>query len=98
MPCIKTGAQIYLENYGEFCWCDAFELGDVAYFRIVQRSREPLSQAIGEVWYVVNDFDNWYDKEDPLSTLISNNFRKIETRAARFAEEANIIARRNGHA
>lgn len=77
MTCTRTGAHIYLWQYGEFAYCDAFEVkgnwddtkgsGDVAYFRIVQTSHQPLRPL---VHYIVHDVDNWF-KDFPTSTLIT---------------------------
>lgn len=84
MPCTKTGAQIYIEQWGEFAWCDAFQVGDVAYFRIVERSREPFEHGKAEVFYRVKSFDSWFDRDsDRTSTMISNDFDYMDSEATR---------------
>jgi len=86
MPCKKTGCQIYLRTHNEFLWCDAFEVGEVAYFRCVDRSRTPYDHADEEIYYIVDDFDNWLDKDSGrTSTIITNQFKQYENRADRLA-------------
>ena len=71
MTCTKTGCHIYIEPYQEWAYGDAFELGSVAYFRIVQRSFTPLDRV---QHYTVVDYDSWFDKDGTVSTLISDAF------------------------
>lgn len=78
MTCTKTGAHIFIEQYGEYCWGDAFEVtaddetgASIAYFRIVSRSFVPHLYALH---YTVLGIDNWLDKDSPISTLIATSF------------------------
>lgn len=75
MSCTKTGFIGYITCYQEWVYGDAFELSGVAYFRIVQRSRERLGPIRH---YTISDFDAWFDKEktsgDRPSTLVTSTF------------------------
>lgn len=69
MTCTRTGAHIFLAEYGRYAYCDAFEVGPVAYFRIVQTGRRPLDHFLH---YTVTRIDNWWDRHDSrISTLIT---------------------------
>lgn len=69
MTCTRTGAHIFLAEYGKYAYCDAFEVGPVAYFRIVQTGRRPLDHFLH---YTVTRIDNWWDRHDSrISTLIT---------------------------
>ena len=68
MTCMKTGAEIYIDQYGEWAHCDAFVVNGVAVFRIVQTSREPMAD---KIHYTVHSVDEWFDKDSIVSTLIS---------------------------
>lgn len=85
MTCTKTGALIYIEQYNEYAYGDAFEVtgsaednNPVAYFNIVLRSRSPINGILKH--YTVHDFDNWFGPHDldtsieGRSFLISANF------------------------
>lgn len=71
MTCTKTGAQIYIEQYGEYAYGDAFEVRtpivgslkgseiyNVAYFNIVMRSRSPINLPVKH--YTVHDIEHWF--------------------------------------
>lgn len=89
MTCTKTGAHIYIEQYDEYAYCDAFELeldapgigainvAKVAYFRVVEVSfGKPLYPNLHyKVWNVAD----WFDRERTglVSTLISDNFTNL---------------------
>jgi len=60
MQCIKTGAHIYIAQYGEFAICDVFELQGVNLFRIAGTSREPMRDVIH---FNVVDVAQWFDRE-----------------------------------
>jgi hypothetical protein len=80
MPCTRTGCHIFLETHDEYLWGDAYEVGDVAYFRLSFRSRQKIN-GMERVHYVVHDFDNWFNKGEDLgalrdSLLITNNFTR----------------------
>jgi len=73
MQCIKTGAHIYIAQYGEFAICDVFELNGVSLFRIAGTSREPMRDVIH---FNVVDVAQWFDRNDTghfgrSSTMIS---------------------------
>lgn len=93
MSCTKTGAQIYIEPYCEFAWCDAFETNGVAYFRIVQRSRKPLDHGLGQIYYSVHDYDQWFNKTNGTSTMIANNHTRYKDEEARKAAFSLINSR-----
>lgn len=46
-------------------------IADVAYFRIVQRGFKPLAPTLH---YTVHNYVDWWDKDGPISTLITKNF------------------------
>lgn len=79
MTCTRTGAHIFLWQYGVYAYGDAFEVGfqeeegpsmtDVAYFRIVARNFKPIN-GMTHVHYIVREIDNWW-KDEPISTLIT---------------------------
>ena len=60
MQCIKTGAHIYIAQYGEFAICDVLELKGVNLFRIAGTSREPMRDVIH---FNVVDVAQWFDRE-----------------------------------
>lgn len=37
---IKTGARVFLSEYGEVAYCDVHQVGDALIFRIVKRTRD----------------------------------------------------------
>ena len=71
MSCTKTGCHVLIDPYGEYAHGDAFELGDIAYFRIVRRSRKPMKDVIH---YTIRDYDAWFDKNGDVSTLITDDW------------------------
>ena len=76
MQCQKTGAQIFLAEYGAYALCDAFydEQAGAYLFRIVSVNyKEPVRG--DKVHYTVHHVQQWFDKnngEGPTSTLYSN--------------------------
>jgi len=87
MPCTKTGCQIYLEEYDEYAWCDAYEFSGIAYFRIAQRSKLPMSRAQNEISYIIHRTENHFDKgiykTETLIALSHSSFKnKIERQIA----------------
>lgn len=60
MPCTKTGFHGYLEPYDEYVYGDAFEILGVAYFRICQRSREPL---FSKLHYTIHNWETFFDED-----------------------------------
>lgn len=71
MACVKTGAHIYLEPYGEYAYGDAFEVDQIAYFRIVETRRSPIRP---KLHYTVQFFENWFDQHSGgVSTLITKS-------------------------
>lgn len=74
MPCTKTGCHIFIEPYGEYAYGDAFELNDVAYFRLVQRSQEPL---FPRLHFTVWNYDSWFDADSPMSTMVSADYANL---------------------
>lgn len=88
MTCTKTGALIYIEQYGEYAYGDAFELTpkneynntyfNIAYFNIVLRSRSPINGILKH--YTVHDIEHWFGPHnldtniEGKSVLITANF------------------------
>lgn len=81
MTCTKTGAHIFIEQYDEYAYCDAFEIetGDgtpfhapICYFRIVEVSRLALRS---QLHYTVVNVVDWFDRDalHYAQTLISDN-------------------------
>jgi hypothetical protein len=70
MQCIKTGSHIYLAQYAEFAYGDAYEgPNGLHVFRIVQRSFEPLRDVRHFTVYQISE---WFDKDSgQTSTLIA---------------------------
>lgn len=63
MNCQKTGAQIYLAEYGAYALCDAFyDFGNGAYlFRIVKVDyKEPIRE--DQFHYTIHKIGHWFDK------------------------------------
>ncbi len=91
MTCIKTGAVIFIEPYQEFAYCDAFEINNIAYFRIVERIRLGQSKDILlDINYVIYDYQNWFDKDSKTtSTLITNNYIYVGYNAKPYDEVYN---------
>ena len=78
MTCTRTGAQIFLWQYGVYAYCDAFEIihdldaADyfrVAYFRIVDTSFAPFDDQ-PNLHFIVREVENWF-KDHPTQTLIT---------------------------
>jgi|DEB0MinimDraft_12_1074336.scaffolds.fasta_scaffold07182_6 hypothetical protein len=74
MKCTKTGCHIFISDYDEWAYGDAFEGNGLALFRLVVTDRKPLRDV---VHYTVFTCDVWFERdnpEQPTSTLISANF------------------------
>lgn len=90
MTCTRTGCQVYIEQYGEYAYGDAFEVNgvvgfnnqevhyNVAYFNIVRRSRSPINGPVKH--YTVHNIEHWFGPHkldtniEGKSILISANF------------------------
>lgn len=73
MTCLKTGCHIYLEQYHEYAYGDAFVYGAGVYlFRLVTVDREPVAPTLHFTVYEIAD---WFDKGRSNSTLIAVNTR-----------------------
>lgn len=81
MECIKTGCHIWLEEYREWAYGDAFELaidggpGNLSYvyfFHLCARSHTPIRPV---KHFTVGTIDHWFDdsrtSDDHNSTLVS---------------------------
>jgi hypothetical protein len=72
VTCTKTGAHLYLEEYGLYAYGDAFETtGGQAVFRIVQVGQQPIQSRIH---YTVHEIEEWFDRHvrtGETSTLIA---------------------------
>lgn len=78
MTCTRTGAHIFLWEYGVYAYGDAFEIRPdfdeadlfaVAYFRIVSYDYEPV-YGMTYLHYIVREIESWW-KDEPTSTLIT---------------------------
>lgn len=83
MTCTKTGALIYVEQYGEYAYGDAFEVSGsqtvpigfenyevdnhVAYFNIVLRSRSPINGMLKH--YTVHNIEHWFGPHELDTTI-----------------------------
>lgn len=65
-----------IDTHGEWAYGDAFEVGNVAIFRLVSRSRKPL---YGKMHYWVRNIEHWFDQQAHTSTLISDDFTSFGT-------------------
>lgn len=83
--CVKTGAHIYVEQYGEWAYGDMHKLGSVYIMRVCQIHHKPLRQ---KRHYTVGNVGAWFDrpKEDAPSHQVHqpNSTLLID---ARFIEE-----------
>jgi len=70
--CSKTGAVVYLEQYGAWAISDLFESESTAIFRIT--AVDYASNQWGRVHATVHDFDQWFDKGQEVSTLVTSNY------------------------
>lgn len=74
MPrCEKTGAHIYLYEYGEWARCDVFRTnGGALIARIAVYERHPLQKV---VHYRIDKIDEWWDRDSihGISTLLSDH-------------------------
>lgn len=70
MSCIKTGCLAWIEPYNEWAYGDGFCVAGVYYFRFVQRFTERPNIPLH---FTIYDFDNWFDKDSSMSTLISSH-------------------------
>lgn len=78
---VKNGAIIFLRDHGEFYRCDAYEMeirlptmggfetGYAYYFRINEASCA-YHDDYGAADYIIDDFDSWFGRTDPHSTMI----------------------------
>ena len=77
MPCIKTGCVVYLADYGEWIYGDAFEHNGVLLVRAVYRTRDSKDlEEFGDVrHFTVHRTTQWWDEKvtsmKQNSTLIS---------------------------
>lgn len=73
MSCIRTGCQVYLVEYGEYLWCDAFEFGDQFIFRAVSRERQPTNPRLH---FTITHISHWFDKDktngNQASTIVAH--------------------------
>ena len=76
MSCTRTGGHIYIRSHGLYAYGDCFEsdINSVAYFRIVEVSPTPLGPS---VHYVVYDYLDWFDRDDPITTLITETYKYL---------------------
>lgn len=86
MTCTRTGAHIFLWQYGVYAYGDAFEIeghmdqrealliagseDKVAYFRIVSYSYKGPINNMPRLHYIVREIESWW-KDEPISTLIT---------------------------
>lgn len=79
MSCIKTGARIYLDNYGYVARGDVYHVGDVYIFRWNPHSREykildhhfesnPI--AVDYRVHMIENSEHWWHREDLGMTIV----------------------------
>lgn len=70
IQCIKTGAQIYLAEYGTWVYGDAFEGDDFFIFRVGSESFNPIAS---RKHFEVSLIAHWFDKgiDGRYGTLIA---------------------------
>jgi hypothetical protein len=76
MPCIKTGAHVYIEPYGEYVWCDAFSLdarcnwnnAKLASYKVLIEPvylfrivRRSFEPLTPRLHFTVHSYDQWFD-------------------------------------
>lgn len=71
--CVKTGADVYLREYGEYVHGDAYMFGDDLVLRICSRGHaKPVS---GKIHFTVEKIAQWFDdrhtSESRNSTLLA---------------------------
>lgn len=74
MQCIKTGAHIYITQYGEYAVCDVHQTAKGTWvLRIAGTSRSPMRDRLnGHVFEV----EGWFDRNNERyasSTLLADN-------------------------
>lgn len=67
MNCIKTGCQLFLEQYHQFAIGDAYEGDDFYVFRIVNRASVPFRPT---KHFTVKELDHWF-QDQPISTMLA---------------------------
>lgn len=82
MQCVKTGAQIYLTEFGEYAIADAFQLDldggpgnlvTVYAFEIVTNSRDNTPPR-DKLHYTIHSVDHWFGENTrPVSTLVATS-------------------------
>lgn len=77
MTCTHTGAHVWIEQYGEFAYGDAFEVESVAYFNIVMRSRSPITTRVKH--YTVHEIEHWFGPHE-LDTNVEGKSVLISAR------------------
>lgn len=60
IQCIKTGAQIFLEEYGTWVYGDAFEADDFFIFRVGSQSFTPEAS---RKHFQINLIAHWFDQD-----------------------------------
>ncbi len=72
MACTKTGCHVYLPEYQEWAYGDAFEYNGVAYFRFVSRERTPICKVKHYTITIESEFDKPTDGN--CQTVIASTF------------------------
>lgn len=88
IQCTKTGADVYLAQYGEWVHCDAFQEANVLVLNI---AGEPSREAPPRRHYTVYDVGFW-KTGDGVSVLVSANwFRNGGTSGVEEPEYKELI-------
>lgn len=72
IQCVKTGCVVWLEEYSEWAYGDAFEGDDFFIFRLCQRGFKPLAN---RKHFTIHQIARWWDdhrtSQEVNSTLVA---------------------------
>lgn len=72
MPCMKTGADVYLSQYGRYVHCDAHIVDEVLLLRVVPGYIEKPRKC----HFTVYEIDYWFDQDTGRTgTIVSSSYR-----------------------
>jgi hypothetical protein len=78
MKIVKTGAVIFLEQYGAYAISDMFEGHGCAIFRIAHINH--LRNEWGDLHATIHDVDQWFDRNSGRPSTLVTNAYSIEER------------------
>lgn len=76
MSCVKTGAKLYIRNYGIFTICDVYMVGDTLVFRYYPDHIKYVESDIDatHVIEMVPDSDIWFHRSDLGVTVVPQEY------------------------